>query len=292
MFPLPVTTINITKLIKDDSKGIAIDILRLDEIHAIISGNKWFKLQYYLNEAIAKKATVIATFGGPYSNHIVATAYAGKITGITTKGYIRGEQPRVLSHTLQHCVTYGMELQFLSRLAYDNLKKSTALGNEYVIPEGGYGMLGSNGASNIQQFIPPNYNTIICAVGSGTMIAGLCKTQQPGQSILGIVITKGNTSIVNEINTLLPLDKHQNYTLNNGYHFGGYAKHTQELLLFMQQINHTYQVPLDFVYTAKAFYGVMDLYKNNYFAEGSNILFIHSGGIQGNSSLENYKAKA
>ncbi|MEP6847032.1 MAG: pyridoxal-phosphate dependent enzyme [Panacibacter sp.] len=173
--------------------NVQLDVLRLDEMHAIISGNKWFKLKYYLSKAAAIKATAIASFGGAYSNHIVAVAYACKIAGIKSIGIIRGEQPVVLSDTLEDARNYGMELHFVSRAFYrDTEIIKQHFDNVYWIEEGGYGVTGAKGAADILSFAKNNqaYSHIVCAVGTGTMMAGIVQSAGSDQNIIGISTMK------------------------------------------------------------------------------------------------------
>jgi 1-aminocyclopropane-1-carboxylate deaminase len=273
-------------------KGVSVSVLRLDTLHPIISGNKLFKLHYYLQEAIANKKDII-TFGGAYSNHLVATAFACKEAGINCTGIVRGEQPSVLSHTLQQCITYGMQLQFLPRNEYALVSDDDSaiiinnkFNNAIIIPEGGYGANGAKGASHIIA-LPDSFNyTHICtAVGTATTLAGLLQSNK-NAIIIGVPALRGMTDIEERIiacNGELP--PKERWHIFNGHDFGGYAKKTRELIHFMNDFWRQYNVPTDFVYTAKMFYAVMNNIEHNYFAHGSNILCIHTGGLQGNLSL-------
>jgi 1-aminocyclopropane-1-carboxylate deaminase len=268
------------------------DVLRLDEVHPVISGNKWFKLQHYLTEANSLGKKVILTFGGAFSNHIVATAAAAKAYGFASIGIIRGERGRLSSPTLIDAEAFGMDLQFLPRDQYRikqlplSIFNSYALNDVYMIAEGGYGKPGASGAMNIlDQTDAANYTHIIAAVGTGTMLAGLTLASLPHQQVLGIPVLKNCLSLQEEINALLPADKYGQYSLNCDYHFGGYAKRTPELIHFMNEWYNSTGIPSDFVYTGKLFFAVQDLARKNYFPSGSRLLIIHSGGLQGNRSL-------
>ena len=269
--------------------GIQADILRFDQVHPVVSGNKYFKLKYYLQEAIAQKATGIITCGGAYSNHIVATAFVCKAMGLKSTGIIRGEKPIILSHTLQDSLQYGMDLIFTERKAYKDklaLQQQYQQDNQYWIPEGGYGITGANGAAEMLQGIDASYTHIIAATGTGTMMAGFIKAAQPHQQIIGINVMKGNEQLINEVEALLTAEeKEKNYVLLNSYHFGGYAKQSAELFSFMNSLWHDYAIPTDFVYNSKSLFAVFDLLEKKYFEEGSKILAIQCGGLQGNLSL-------
>lgn len=266
-------------------------VLRLDEIHAVISGNKWFKLQAYLAEAQQQQKKAVLTFGGAWSNHIVATAAACAARGLASIGIIRGEAPKTVSRTLFDAQHYGMQFVFTSREAYKSklippeayghLKKSDV----YVIAEGGYGPQGAAGSMDIlKSSDTKHYTYIVAAVGTGTMLAGLINAAQPHQHVLGISVLKNNFSVEGEVQKLLH-PSHAAFHINYDFHFGGYARHTPELLQFMNDWFRTIGIPTDFVYTAKTFYAADQLIRNGFFASGSSVLLIHSGGLQGNRSL-------
>jgi 1-aminocyclopropane-1-carboxylate deaminase len=267
---------------------VQLDVLRLDEVHPVVSGNKWYKLYFYLQEAIAQHYDVIATFGGAYSNHIVAAAYACKASGLKSIGIIRGEEPAVYSHTLLQAKDYGMHLHFVSRGAYRQKEDFKALyPTAYWINEGGYGNEGVAGAALILQHIPQlqQYTHIICAVGTGTTLAGIITAALPHQTIIGISVLKGYSALDNDIRKLLPSSYHQRFTITHDYHFGGYAKHNTPLLEYMNEVWKTHHLPLDFVYTAKALYGTEALIRSKIIPQGSHVLYVHTGGLQGNLSL-------
>ena len=272
-------------------KNIHLSFLRLDKIHPVISGNKWFKLKYYLNKAAEENKKHIVTFGGAYSNHIIATAAAGKIFGYKTTGIIRGERAKTLSHTLSQAIEFGMGLFFVSREDYRNrvLPAEIKIKRDeiFFIDEGGYGMEGVRGAAEILDYSKKEiYSHVVCAVGTSTMMAGLIKASSSGQKIIGISVLKNNTSVENDLlNLLSPENLNKDFKIYS-YHFGGYAKYTAELINFMNEFYRTTSIPSDFVYTGKLFFGIIDMIKNDSFPRGSKILIIHSGGLQGNLSLQ------
>lgn len=269
-----------------------VDVLRLDLIHPVVSGNKWFKLNDYLRDAIGLNRKTIATFGGAYSNHIVATAAAADASGLKSIGIIRGEKPTAFSNTLTDAIEFGMKLYFVSREDYRNrtvpheLLKDFNTDEIYFINEGGYGQKGVEGAKEILQLTDSSkYTHIIAAVGTGTTLAALVQAAQPRQNITGISVMKNNFSLRQEINNLLPQSNKDQFTLIHDYPFGGYAKHTADLIQFMNQWYHLTGIPSDFVYTGKLFFAVNDLIQKHYFPSESKLLIIHSGGLQGNRSL-------
>lgn len=265
------------------NKKVEVDVLRLDKIHPVISGNKWFKLKYHLDNYNAANYTGILTFGGAWSNHIVATAFACHLQKIKCIGVIRGEKPGQLSSTLTEAMKYGMGLKFISRESYAQKNSSefvTAIQKEfpgyYIIPEGGAGTAGEKGAGEILQHTNgKKYTHIACAVGTGTMFNGLLKVASSNRDVIGIIVLKGWEQ-----------SKDTRGTLFYDYHFGGYAKYDNTLIAFMNELFEVTTIPTDFVYTGKLAFAIFDLIKKDHFAATSKILLIHSGGLQGNSSLQ------
>jgi len=270
---------------------ITLDVLRLDKIDPVISGNKWFKLKYYLEEALQQNKKRVLTFGGAWSNHIAATACAVKRTGLDSIGIIRGEKPAVLSHTLIEAANQGMQLVFVSRQLY-NQKNNPAFierllqefDHPFIIAEGGEGKTGIKGASEILGLTDVSYYThILCAVGTGTMLLGIIAGSLPHQQIIGVPVLKG---FENWLPAGIDEQTIKRIKIEPGYHMGGYAKKNNELLDFMNQFYSETSIPLDFVYTGKLFFSAIDLIKKNYFPKQARLLVIHSGGLQGNESLE------
>ena len=270
-------------------KGIQLAVLRLDELHPIVSGNKWFKLKYYLQQAQEENADTIASFGGPYSNHLVALAFAAKKYNLQSVGYVRSNEDEPITPTLQEAKQYGMHLKFLGRNNFQSLKtelfENNVTSNTYFVDEGGYGTLGAKGAATILSNEKNNsYSHIICAVGTGTMMAGLINAAKPHQHVIGIPVLKNEATIRNEI-TQLMTNKETPFTLLHDFHLGGYAKTNQAQFDFMNLLWATEKIPTDMVYTSKLFMAVKSLLANNYFSPTAKILMIHSGGLQGNRSL-------
>ena len=272
-----------------ESNSCIVDILRLDEIHPLISGNKFFKLQLHILEAINNQYSTIATFGGAYSNHIIATACYCNQLGFKSVGIIRGEEPPQKSDTLLQAEAFGMQLIYVSRELFKEKEQIiTRFEDEsyYWVNEGGYSRLGAEGAADICSWIDESYTDIVCAVGTGTMMAGLIIGARPHQKVTGISVLKGNEKLIESVTDLLTdEEKKKHFELIDGYHFGGYAKHPEALLDWMNFFYNHSKVPTDLVYTAKLCYAVNDLLDKGYFAPDSKIMIIHSGGLQGNSSL-------
>lgn len=270
-------------------KGITAEILRLDLLHPVVSGNKWFKLRYYIEQAQKQNKKSLVTFGGAWSNHIHATAAAGKMAGLKTIGIIRGEAPARLSTTLLQVTEMGMQLYFVSREEYRQkpIPESIDLSAAQLIPEGGYGTTGARGAATILSLInPDDYTHICCPVGSGTMMAGLINAFRGKGCVIGISAMKNNLALESAVREMLeePIPAP---VIFHDYHFGGFAKHNNTLLDFMNELYRQSGIPTDIVYTGKLCFAINDLAGKNYFPPGSKILLIHSGGLQGNRSLPN-----
>lgn len=275
------------------SLPLTVGVLRLDLLHPVVSGNKAYKLKEYIAAAKAGGKSTLLTFGGGYSNHIVATAAAASINGLKSIGIIRGEAPQNLSHTLLAAKGYGMELRFASRADYRRMTVPASVyepddaRSVYVIPEGGYGPLGVKGAMDILSRSNASlYTHILAAAGTGTTLAGLVAAAAPHQKIIGVPVLKNAASLPQQIENLLPAEKHGCFEMATEYHFGGYAKYTNQLLAFMNDFYRRTTIPTDFVYTGKAFFAAVDLAKKEHFSSGSKLLVVHTGGLQGNASLK------
>ncbi len=272
---------------------VAVSVLRADLVHPIISGNKWYKLNHYLKAAKNTGKRVLLTFGGAFSNHMIATAALAQQHNFISVGIIRGEKPAALSPTLQDAQVFGMHLFYVSREDYKSkiipieVRQYFDEKETLVINEGGYGEAGKWGAANLLDSVEGTaYTHIAVAVGTGTTLAGLVTASLPHQKVLGISSFKNNNALQPEINDLLPNRLQNQFTIFHQYHFGGYAKYTPELIQFMNRWYQLTGIPTDFVYTAKLFFGLNNLIEMNYFKKGSSILAVHSGGLQGNRSLK------
>jgi len=268
-----------------------VDLLRLDLLHPIVSGNKFYKLRFYIKAAIENGVSKVASFGGPYSNHIVALAFTAKEAGLKSIGYIRTNADEPTTPSLAEAKHYGMELVYLGRTDFQSkkasiLETSDAKSDTYFIDEGGYGSIGAKGAATIfTENDTAHYDYIVCAVGTGTMLAGCINAASPNQKIIGIPVLKNEGSIESEINGLLLDKNNQPYTLLHQFHQGGYAKTNPTMIDFMNRLWDTEKIPTDIVYTSKLLFGVEQLIQENYFEKEASILVVHSGGLQGNRSL-------
>ena len=271
---------------------INISLLRLDEMHPFISGNKIFKLVYFLREALQSGSKRIVTYGGAYSNHLAATAYAGKLFGIECFGLVRGEQPAQLSETLLFCRQQGMQLTFIPRHQYKitaSLEKQPELtrqfGNHALVPEGGFSKMGAEGAALINDYIPEDtYSHICLGVGTATTLAGILYKKYAATTILGFSALKGLHDVSERLGKC-GICNTQNLEMVNQFHFGGFGKQSPVLVDFMNQFYDTHLIPLDKVYTSKMMFGVFDLLAKKKFPAEARILCIHTGGLQGNVTI-------
>lgn len=275
------------KITYDLPNGISLEIKREDLLHPFISGNKFRKLKYNLLQAKAENQETVLTFGGAYSNHIAALAFAGKEQGFKTIGVIRGDElgDKILENpTLCFAQECGMEFEFVTREAYRhktvpdfiaNLQQK--FGSFYLVPEGGTNEYAIKGCGEILTEDDAKFDYICCAVGTGGTISGIINSSLPHQKVLGFPALKGDF-LKDEIRKFAT---NKNWELITDYHFGGYGKVNEELIQFINQFYIQTQVPLDPIYTGKMFFGVIGLIQKNYFPDNSKILLIHTGGLQG-----------
>ncbi|WP_373497330.1 1-aminocyclopropane-1-carboxylate deaminase/D-cysteine desulfhydrase [Aquiflexum sp.] len=271
-------------------KGIRLSIKRLDQIHPLASGNKFFKLKYNLIEAKRLEKSVLLTFGGAYSNHIFAVAAAAKKLGFSAIGVIRGEEHHPLNPTLSFAQSCGMHLHYMDRVDYRRKndeeiiqKLEKEFGDFYLIPEGGTNELAIKGTKEILDESSLCFSHIATTIGTGGTFAGLLDSIAPHQKLLGISALKGDF-IFNEISNLLlkfNINPTGDYKIFNQFHFGGYGKTSQELIDFIRWFYHQFLIPLEQVYTGKMMFGIWELIREGYFPKGSHLLAIHTGGLQG-----------
>ena len=273
------------------SAGIRLYIKRDDLIHPTVSGNKWRKLKYNLQQAIVDEATTLLTFGGAYSNHLYATAAAGNALGLKTIGMVRGQDyAEKMTPTLQFCQEQNMTLHFVSRQEYKQRNDleylqelSTKFNGSYLIPEGGTTSLALKGVQEMTLEVEeilgrkPDYYAV--AAGTGGTAAGILSAEN---DVLAFSALKGGGFLEEDIKNLIPENETAGHlTLFTDYHFGGYGKWTQELLDFITEFKSTHDIQLEQVYTAKMFYGLYNLIKQDFFKPGTVIVAVHTGGLQG-----------
>jgi 1-aminocyclopropane-1-carboxylate deaminase len=275
-----------------EDRVAAVDMLRLDLIHPVVSGNKWFKLRLNMNHAIAAGFKTIVTPGGGYSNHLVATAYAAKLFGLRAIGVVRGRYDK-LTPTLESCKEYGMELVFVTKEDYDGrhepgwVRSIVAHFDEiFMIPEGGANEWGRTGAGLLSRFVHKDYTHVALSVGSGTTMIGLRNKTDSAQQILGFAPMKEGAYLKKYITGHLDEGKDSNWQLFDNWHFGGFGKWNNGLIGFMNDFYLQNKIPLDIVYTSKMMFGIREMLAGDRFAPTDKILCIHTGGLQGNASVK------
>lgn len=282
--PVNTQKIDLSSFVKTNCE---LYLLREDEIHPFVSGNKFRKLKYNISQALSEGVDTLLTFGGAYSNHIAAVAAAGKLVGLKTIGVIRGEElsEKISENpTLSFAKKEGMKLHFITR---DNFKlKETAaflaalrqkLGAFYLIPEGGTNALAVKGCEEILTSQNEVIDYICAPVGTGGTIAGLIEASKANQKVIGFSALKGTF----QTTEVKKYTSKTNFTILDDYCFGGYAKIDLKLIRFINRFKEETGIPLDPIYTGKMMYGIVDLLKNGYFKENSRIFAIHTGGLQG-----------
>lgn len=277
----------------DFSNNIELSIKREDLLHPFISGNKFRKLKYNLKEAKQLSFKTLVTFGGAFSNHILATAAAGKEYGFETIGIIRGnelENNYCKNPTLVKAEEFGMKFYFVDRESYRLKDKSdfffnlkNELNDFYLVPEGGTNDLAIKGCEEILLEEDKQFDFVCCAVGTGGTITGLINSSSENQKIIGFPALKGDFLF----NDIRKFAKKANWDLNLNYHFSGYGKVNSELIAFLNDFYNKTNIPLDPIYTGKMMFGVVELINKGYFPEDSKILVIHTGGLQGIKGINN-----
>lgn len=280
------------------NRSIRLFVKRDDLIHPYIMGNKWRKLKFNIEQMRREEKDTIVTMGGAFSNHIYATAAAGKENGIHTIGIIRGEELNEESNsTLRFASSNGMQLSFESREMYGQFRENPdtlkhRYPKAYFLPEGGTNHLAVQGCTEIVEEIDFDFNVIVTPIGTGGTFCGILKGLKSNQHVLGVSSLKGDF-IKNEIkNHLKEFDiSNDNYTVNTNYHFGGYGKIKPELIDFINSFKEKFNVPLDPIYTGKSFFGVWDMIENDKFEENLRIILLHTGGLQGISGFNRKNEK-
>jgi 1-aminocyclopropane-1-carboxylate deaminase len=287
--PSPIHPVNDPLL---EAARISLHLKRDDLLHPHISGNKWRKLKYNLQAAREQGYNRLLTFGGAYSNHIAATAAAGREWGFQTIGIIRGEEHLPLNPTLQAARGQGMQLQYISREDYRHKEEESLLaelrsrwGDFYALPEGGSNALAVKGCTEIiEETDVQQYDFIALACGTGGTLAGVVAGLNRRRQALGFPVLKGGSFLKGEVDALTQAyqgELYHNFQFMTEYHFGGYAKWTPELIHFINLFRDKTGIPLDPIYTGKMMFGLYDLVKKGWFKPGTRLLAIHTGGLQG-----------
>jgi 1-aminocyclopropane-1-carboxylate deaminase len=279
--------------------NVRLYVKRDDLIDENVSGNKWRKLKFNVLQALDKKCDTILTFGGAFSNHLVATAAACKKAGLKSIGIVRGDElDENSNNTLKKCSEFGMQLKFVSRNEYqlktdDLYLKDLHLEypSTYIVPEGGSNFYGMIGCQEIIKEIKENFEQVFVAQGTSATSCGILLAL-PENTVLNVVPVLKNYDSVAEMRKLL------NYSLfdeevteellekvcvHSEAHFGGYGKFNEELIYFIKQVKQEYNLPLDYVYTGKVFFEIIKLIQSGGL-DNQTLLFVHTGGLQGNQS--------
>lgn len=287
----------VKKIILPGNKNkLEVYIKREDLLHETISGNKWRKLKYNLIEAKINNLNTLLTFGGAYSNHIHATASAGKIFGFKTIGIIRGEEYFPLNTTLDFANKCGMTIHYLDRTTYRKKNNQSVIselrekfGKFYLIPEGGTNNLAIKGCTEIIEDIDGEFDVILTACGTGGTISGLISGLSGRKKIIGIPVLKGAEFLNNDIKNLVKgysKQEFSNWELDLNFHFGGYAKINLELINFIDEFEKINNIKLDPVYTGKLFFAINKMITDNKFENGTKLLALHTGGLQGIAGMD------
>ncbi|MGD1845187.1 MAG: 1-aminocyclopropane-1-carboxylate deaminase/D-cysteine desulfhydrase [Salibacteraceae bacterium] len=273
-----------------EKNGLQLWVKREDLLHPEISGNKWRKLKYNLKAARTGNYQRLLTFGGAFSNHLLAVAAAGNHFGFDTVGVVRGEAHATLNPTLQRCSDLGMQLHYIDRTTYRQKHLPAvytalldAFGPAYLIPEGGSNSLGVAGCREVWEGISVPIDVVACACGTGATFAGLVDAAPAGTRGWGFAVLKQGEHLKGPIGQWLGEDwsTTASWDLITDYHFGGYARYTPELLQFLAAFKSQQGFALDPVYTGKLFYGLFDQVRQGAFRRGTSILAVHTGGLQG-----------
>ncbi|MDD5275405.1 MAG: pyridoxal-phosphate dependent enzyme [Methylovulum sp.] len=274
-------------------RGVELWLKRDDLLHPVISGNKWRKLKYSLQHALSLGADTLISMGGAYSNHLHALAYTGHVLGLKTIGFIRGEQAGPLTPSLADMRAWGMELRFISRADYRQLRQYKSwqalpdLGpGQYWLPEGGAQALALQGIAELVHELDSPYDVLCAPCGTGATLAGLIAAAPAQADIIGFAALKNGGFLTADIAALLGRQQ-DNWQVNLDYHFGGFAKTNAELMAFIAVFEAKTEIPLEPVYTGKMLYGLYELVKKDYFSAGQRIIAIHTGGLQGNRGFGN-----
>jgi len=288
-------------ILPDISSDVKVFMKRIDLVHPVISGNKWFKMKYNIDAMLNAGKDTLLTFGGAFSNHIHATAEAGKLFKFNTIGLIRGEEHLPLNDTLKSAIANGMKLDYVDRTTFRNRDSeefiemiNTKYGDVYVLPLGGTNKTALKGCAEIVEQIDIDFDYVCSASGSGGTFAGIVAGLNGKKNGIAFPALKGGEFLEKIISDLV-LDytgrEFSNWSLNTDYHFGGFAKLTKELVQFTLKFEKLNGFELDHIYTNKMMFGISDLIRKGFFKSGETIVAIHSGGLQGNAGMKKKEEK-
>ncbi|NUV64467.1 1-aminocyclopropane-1-carboxylate deaminase/D-cysteine desulfhydrase [Streptomyces sp. CAI-85] len=267
--------------------GVRLLLKRDDLIHPELIGNKWRKLVPNLERAAGR---TLLTFGGAYSNHLRATAAAGRLLGLPTVGVVRGDElaGRPLNPSLARCAADGMRLHFTDRAAYRRKTEPETLAavlraagaeDAYVVPEGGSNTLAVRGCRALGEELRGRADVVALACGTGGTLAGLAAGLAPEQRALGIPVLKGGF-LGEEIQALQQRAfgaRRGDWRLDERFHFGGYARVPAELDAFADDFERRHGIPLERLYVAKSLYALVTLAGEGAFAPGTRLAAVVTG---------------
>lgn len=267
--------------------GLRLSLKRDDLISRALPGNKWRKLKYNLEAARRQGHDVLLTFGGAYSNHIRATAAAGRAFGFSTIGVIRGEEHLPLNSSLSYAAGLGMRLAYLDRTTYRAKAEPDVVaalrdrfGDVYLIPEGGSNGLAARGCAEIPAEIGRPFDVMCCPCGTGGTLAGIAAGLGDGQRALGFSVLKGGqflTGTVAGLQTEAFGAGSGNWAIDDRFHFGGFARRHADLDRFIADFRERHGLALDWVYVAKMMYGLYASAGEGSFAPGTRIVALITG---------------
>jgi len=288
---------------------IDIIVYRDDLNHPKVSGNKLYKLSPNIDLAIKRECSNILSFGGPYSNHLHALAWASQEAGLTSMGVIRGELNQKLTPTLEDCQNWGMQLIFINRDTFRNIRQAFSLNNTVklaselkeelnsldvqipektlVLPEGGSNQLAIKSLSEayrpvFDQLTSKKITYAVCATGTGATLAGLYLASPEHINIIGMQAVAEQEATFQRIETWLKRPLNGLSIVES--HLGRFGKITPELKKFIESFELEFGIPLDPIYTGKAMMKLIDLIEQGFFNHSDRVLFIHTGGLQGKRS--------
>lgn len=271
---------------------VNMDMLRLDQVHPIYGGNKYFKLKYHIKHILDNKIDKVISFGGPFSNHLHALSAICYEIGIKSFGIVRGYDHYASNPTMKFCIRHNMNLIFLKPKEYDSetflsdlLRELGSDSKSHIIPMGGTDELGVQGASEILDQRTKFYSKVAVAVGSAGTISGIIRASNPNQEILGFSSLKAAYSLDKTIEAYTN-NYPKNWKLIHDYHFGGFAKQNPDLKAFAKQFYKLNKVMIDPIYQVKMLLGIKDLLKKEYFSITDRILIIHCGGLQAHDGFQ------
>lgn len=281
----PLTSIKDHNL---ENHGIRLSIKQDERIHPVLSGNKWRKLKYVLNHVLESGYPGIISMGGGYSNHLHALAYACHQLDLPVVGLVRGEPSSSLTPTLNDVQNWGMQVHFVSRSEYRQLRQAElvaqwrkAYPDYYWLPEGGAVTLALQGVAEILDELPDNYDWLALACGTGTTLAGLASQLASPRQLLGIAAVKHANFLYRDIAELLGDAHSDNWQLGLDYHQGGFGRVNPILLERISRFEQQQGIRLEPIYTGKLLMAVEDLINKGFFQAGQHIVLLHSGGLQG-----------